>query len=116
MIGVLYLFLANHCIVCLRGQAPQLRHYPTSTILSLEYHSTIAFYHYSFTATGKHMRRYLTTSLLENTNRFLPPQETHGGDTSQKTLVDSSKTSLAHVGQIDQIDHDLDNLDPNLPL
>ena len=61
------------------------------------------------------MRRYLTTSLLENTNRFLPPQETHGGDTSQKTLVDSSKTSLAHVGQIDQIDHDLDNLDPNLP-
>ena len=24
------------------------------------------------------------------------------------------KTALTHVGQIDQIDHDLDNLDPNL--
>ena len=24
--------------------------------------------------------------------------------------------NISHVGQIDQIDHDLDHLDPNLPL
>ena len=36
-------FLASHCIVCLRGQDPELRNYSASTIVSLERHSTIVF-------------------------------------------------------------------------
>ena len=42
----------------------------------------------------------------------LPPE----ADAAENRLIHFFPDNVSHVGQIDQIDHDLDHLDPNLPL